>query len=142
YLGEIVDTHLTETVIGNSLHPYTQSLIAAVPVPDPASRRTGDVLSGEIPSPVNPPPGCRFHTRCPYAHMRCTSEPPRLVDVEPDHKVACHLYDGVSPSVSWSRVRPVSQSLEPGASIVYKGQKPRARYTIVWRIRYKAHLIT
>jgi len=100
YLGEIVETGPTEKVIGNSLHPYTQSLIAAVPVPDPSSRRTGDVLSGEIPSPVNPPPGCRFHTRCPYAHMRCTSEPPRLVDVEPDHKVACHLYDGVSPSLS------------------------------------------
>jgi oligopeptide/dipeptide ABC transporter ATP-binding protein len=100
YLGEIVETGPTEKVIGNSLHPYTQSLIAAVPVPDPTSRRTGDVLSGEIPSPVNPPAGCRFHTRCPYAHMRCTSEPPPLVEVEPDHKVACHLYDGESPRVS------------------------------------------
>ena len=96
YLGELVETGPTDMVIGNTLHPYTQSLISAVPVPDPTSRRTGDVLSGEIPSPVNPPTGCRFHTRCPYAHTRCTLESPTLIEVEPDHKVACHLYDGVS----------------------------------------------
>src|SRR5438309_8662810 len=71
YLGQLVETGSTDSVIGNSLHPYTQSLIDAVPVADPSSRRTGDVLSGEIPSPINPPLGCRFHTRCPYAHTRC-----------------------------------------------------------------------
>jgi len=92
YLGQLVETGSTDNVIGNSLHPYTQSLIDAVPVPDPSSRRTGDVLSGEIPSPINPPRGCRFHTRCPYAHTRCLSEEPHLVEVEPDHMVSCHLY--------------------------------------------------
>lgn len=94
YLGQLVETGTTDQVIGNSLHPYTQSLIAAVPVPDPSSRRTGDVLSGEIPSPIDPPPGCRFHTRCPYAHARCIVEEPHLVEVEKDHMVACHLYNG------------------------------------------------
>lgn len=98
YLGELVETGPTDMVIGNTFHPYTQSLIAAVPVPDPTSKRTGDVLSGEIPSPVNPPTGCRFHTRCPYAHTRCMVEAPHLIEVEPDHRVACHLYDGVSPN--------------------------------------------
>ena len=93
YLGQIVETGTTDAVIGNSLHPYTQSLIAAVPVADPSSKRTGDVLGGEIPSPVNPPSGCRFHTRCPYAHTVCLTEEPRLISIEKDHTVACHLYD-------------------------------------------------
>ncbi len=98
YLGQIMEIGSTDKVISNSLHPYTQSLIAAVPVPDPSSKRTGDVLPGEIPSPINPPSGCRFHTRCPYAHPRCVSETPLLVDVEEDHKVACHLYSGRLPT--------------------------------------------
>jgi oligopeptide/dipeptide ABC transporter ATP-binding protein len=94
YLGQIVESGTTDQVIENALHPYTQGLIAAVPVPDPSIKRTGDVISGEIPSPVNPPAGCRFHTRCPYAHSRCVVEMPRLVELEKGHKVACHLYDG------------------------------------------------
>ena len=98
YLGQIVETGSTDAVIGSALHPYTQSLIAAVPVADPSSKRTGDVIAGEIPSPINPPSGCRFHTRCPYAHTICTTEEPHLIEVEKDHTVACHLYDGVSPS--------------------------------------------
>lgn len=91
YLGKIMETSTSEKLIDSPLHPYTQALIAAVPVPDPAYKRTA-VISGEIPSPVNPPPGCRFHTRCPYAHTRCTSEEPALVEVEAAHYVACHLY--------------------------------------------------
>ncbi len=94
YLGQLVETGTTDDVIGNSMHPYTQSLIAAVPVADPSSRRTGDVLSGEIPSPVDPPSGCRFHTRCPYSHTRCLVEEPHLIEVEKGHRVSCHLYDG------------------------------------------------
>jgi len=78
-------------LIDSPLHPYTSALVAAVPVPDPSYKRT-NVIQGEIPSPVNPPPGCRFNTRCPYAHERCTLEEPALVEVEKDHYVACHLY--------------------------------------------------
>src|SRR5713101_8155682 len=89
YLGKIMETAESATLIDSPLHPYTKALIAAVPVPDPKYRRT-DVISGEIPSPVNPPPGCRFNTRCPYAHDRCIREEPPLVEVEKDHFVACH----------------------------------------------------
>lgn len=91
YLGKIMETSTSEKLIDSPLHPYTKALIAAVPVPDPSYRRA-DVISGEIPSPVTPPPGCRFHTRCPYAHSRCMTEEPSVVEVEPDHYVACHLY--------------------------------------------------
>ncbi len=92
YLGKIMELASSENVVNRPLHPYTQALISAVPVPDPESKRTKEVISGEIPSPVKPPPGCRFHTRCPYAHERCTREEPPLVEVEKDQFVACHLY--------------------------------------------------
>ncbi len=93
YLGKLVELGDTDTVIRRPLHPYTQALIAAVPVPDPSSKRIGEVISGEIPSPINPPSGCRFHTRCPYAHTRCAEEDPPLIEVEKNHWVACHLVD-------------------------------------------------
>lgn len=92
YLGKMMELGSSENVVDQPLHPYTQALVSAVPVPDPESKRTKDVISGEIPSPVDPPLGCRFHTRCPYAHERCTSEEPILVEVERNHFVACHLY--------------------------------------------------
>ncbi len=91
YLGKIMETGSSAAAIDSPLHPYTMALIAAVPVPDPNYKRS-DVISGEIPSPIDPPHGCRFHTRCPYAHERCTMEEPQLVEVEKDHLVACHLY--------------------------------------------------
>jgi oligopeptide/dipeptide ABC transporter ATP-binding protein len=91
YLGKMMEMASSTDLIDQPLHPYTKALIAAVPVPDPSYRRT-EVISGEIPSPVNPPPGCRFNTRCPFAHERCTREEPPLVEVEKNHFVACHLY--------------------------------------------------
>jgi peptide/nickel transport system ATP-binding protein len=93
YLGKMMELGSADRLVDQPLHPYTQALIAAVPVPDPESKRTKDVISGEIPSPVDPPSGCRFHTRCPYAHERCTIEEPALVEMEKNHYVACHLYD-------------------------------------------------
>ncbi len=92
YLGKMMELGAAETLVDLPLHPYTQALVSAVPVPDPESKRTKDVISGEIPSPVDPPSGCRFHTRCPYAHERCVMEEPTLVEVEKSHYVACHLY--------------------------------------------------
>jgi oligopeptide/dipeptide ABC transporter ATP-binding protein len=92
YLGKMMEIGSSTDVVDNPLHPYTQALISAVPVPDPESKRIKDVISGEIPSPVDPPTGCRFHTRCPYAHERCVNEEPAVVEVENNHFVACHLY--------------------------------------------------
>ncbi len=91
YLGKIMELGPTERVIQFPLHPYTQALLQAVPVPDPGVKRAGAVISGEIPSPISPPPGCRFHTRCPYAFTRCTKDEPALIEAEPGHWVSCHL---------------------------------------------------
>lgn len=92
YLGKMMEVSTSDKVVDGPLHPYTQALIAAVPIPDPEIKRTRNVISGEIPSPVDPPSGCRFRTRCPYAHERCSIEEPPLIEAEKDHFVACHLY--------------------------------------------------
>ena len=79
YLGRIVEYADKETLFRRPLHPYTEALLAAVPIPDPKIKRQKRVLQGDVPSPINPPPGCAFHTRCPYAMARCKEEAPRLV---------------------------------------------------------------
>ena len=95
YLGKLMEIGPAEKVIQNPLHPYTQALLQAVPVPDPSVKRAQAVISGEIPSPISPPPGCKFNTRCPYAMTKCTVDEPALLEAEPGHWVACHL---VGPS--------------------------------------------
>jgi oligopeptide/dipeptide ABC transporter ATP-binding protein len=92
YLGKFMELAPAQELVDQPLHPYSQALISAVPVPDPESKRTKDVISGEIPSPIDPPSGCRFHTRCPYAHERCVKEEPPLMEASKGHYVACHLY--------------------------------------------------
>lgn len=93
YLGVIMEMGPIDKVIEESLHPYTKALISAVPVPDPTSKRIQVVIKGEIPSPINPPSGCRFHTRCPSVIGDiCRKKEPPLVDVGGTHCVACHLY--------------------------------------------------
>jgi oligopeptide/dipeptide ABC transporter ATP-binding protein len=91
YLGRIVEYTSKTALFTKPLHPYTEALLAAVPVPDPAIKRTRRVIQGDVPSPLRPPPGCHFHTRCPYAEARCRTEAPALREVEPGHHVACHL---------------------------------------------------
>ena len=91
YLGKIMEIGPADSVIASPLHPYTDALIRAVPSPDPDKKRGEAVISGEIPSPINPPNGCRFHTRCPYAFERCTQDEPPLIEAEPGHWAACHL---------------------------------------------------
>jgi oligopeptide/dipeptide ABC transporter ATP-binding protein len=91
YLGRIVEYTDKVTLFTAPGHPYTESLLAAVPVPDPTIKRKKRVLQGDVPSPVNPPSGCHFHTRCPYAVERCRVETPLLREVKPGQMVACHL---------------------------------------------------
>jgi oligopeptide/dipeptide ABC transporter ATP-binding protein len=95
YLGKIVEIGPAEDVIHHPLHPYTKVLLSAVPVPDPEISRKKKPIklrSLDIPSPINPPPGCKFHTRCPYAFDLCSKKEPELVEIRPNHYVACHLY--------------------------------------------------
>jgi len=94
YLGKIMEMGATESIVYEPLHPYTQALIAAVPVPDPTSKRTRLPVKGEIPSPVNLPPGCRFHTRCPIADENCRQKEPKFIEVGKQHFVACHKVAG------------------------------------------------
>jgi oligopeptide/dipeptide ABC transporter ATP-binding protein len=91
YLGRIVELGGAKAVVQTPKHPYTQALVSAVPQIDPASQRTRIILAGEIPSPIDPPPGCPFHPRCPLAEARCRSEPPALREVAPDHWASCHF---------------------------------------------------
>src|SRR6516225_7681355 len=91
YLGKIVEHAEKATLFLNPLHPYTEALLAAVPIPTPKLRRAKRPLGGDVPSPVNPPPGCAFHTRCGYAQERCRREIPQLREVAPGHWVSCHL---------------------------------------------------
>ncbi|MEK6289116.1 MAG: ABC transporter ATP-binding protein [Acidobacteriota bacterium] len=89
YLGEIVEEADTEEIFANPLHPYTQALLASIPVPVPREKRQRTRLEGDVPTPINPPEGCRFHTRCPIAIDECKLEKPPLVEISPGHRVAC-----------------------------------------------------
>ena len=92
YLGKIVELAEPEELFKNPLHPYTQALFSAIPIPDPETKRKRIILKGEPPSPANPPSGCRFHPRCSYAREICRREEPKLIEAKPGHFVACHLY--------------------------------------------------
>lgn len=93
YLGKMVEEAPSETLVDNPLHPYTQALLSAVPIPNPEIKRERIILKGDLPSPINPPPGCVFHTRCPFAMDICKQAVPVRKEVDPGHFVACHLYN-------------------------------------------------
>ncbi|WP_112661568.1 ABC transporter ATP-binding protein [Microvirga flavescens] len=92
YLGEIVELSETDALFDNPLHPYTQALLTAIPVPSPINRKAKPLLQGDVPSPTAPPPGCRFHTRCPHAKALCREEHPKLESAPDGRKVACHFW--------------------------------------------------
>ncbi|MFC5699759.1 ABC transporter ATP-binding protein [Cohnella faecalis] len=94
YLGKLVEVTTSEKLNSKPLHPYTRSLLSAIPLPDPKLQREREriILQGEIPSPLNPPSGCPFRTRCPNAMAKCAESMPEFKEVEPDHYTACHLY--------------------------------------------------
>jgi peptide/nickel transport system ATP-binding protein/oligopeptide transport system ATP-binding protein len=94
YLGRIVEMTDKTTLFDAPLHPYTEALLSAVPIPKASARgRKRIVLTGDVPSPINPPPGCHFHSRCPYAVARCRQDVPQLREAQPGHLVACHIHD-------------------------------------------------
>ncbi|MBA3296149.1 MAG: ABC transporter ATP-binding protein [Acidobacteria bacterium] len=103
YLGRIVELASTRALFQNPQHPYTEALLSAVPVPDPTVQRKRIILTGDVPSPIDLPKGCRFHTRCPYAFDRCRVEEPLLKEVTLGHFAACHLRD--APAVTDSSVQ-------------------------------------
>jgi len=92
YLGSMVEKAEKAEIYKNPIHPYTKALFSAIPVPDPTQKRNRIILTGDIPSPSNPPSGCKFHTRCPYAESICKEEDPEFKDVGGEHFVACHLF--------------------------------------------------
>ena len=92
YLGKIVEVAPKTVLFNNPRHPYTQALLTSIPVPDPLQRGKSKVLAGDVPSPINPPPGCRFHTRCPHVMDICKKEEPPFYEVDGNHTVACYLY--------------------------------------------------
>jgi peptide/nickel transport system ATP-binding protein len=93
YLGKIVELAPKKSIFAAPKHPYTEALLSAVPMPEPGAARKRIILKGDVPSPINPPKGCRFHTRCPYAFDRCRVEEPELRSMRDGEFVACHLHD-------------------------------------------------
>jgi oligopeptide/dipeptide ABC transporter ATP-binding protein len=117
YLGKIVEIGANAQVYDDPLHPYTKALLSAVPSIDPhnvgGAKRI--ILEGDVPSPINPPSGCRFHTRCPYAFDACTQVEPQLLDVGGEHFVACHLYNPVHADGAPEHAAPLKLRARPSA---------------------------
>jgi oligopeptide/dipeptide ABC transporter ATP-binding protein len=106
YLGKIVEIAPAKELYTNPKHPYTEALLSAVPIPDPTMKRKRILLEGDVPSPINPPSGCRFHTRCPYVQpTRCRDEVPALRDIDGEHAAACHWVEQIRTGELHARKR-------------------------------------
>ena len=119
YLGRVVERAPTDQLFTRPMHPYTQALLSAIPIPDPELKRERIVLKGDVPSPAAPPPGCHFHTRCPAVMPVCSKVDPPLLEVRPSHFVACHLYPAAIPAPSADAVpasEPMAEPVAPSAS--------------------------
>jgi oligopeptide/dipeptide ABC transporter ATP-binding protein len=106
YLGKVVEIADKRALFTRPQHPYTEALLSAVPVPDPEAAKKRIILKGDVPSPINPPAGCRFHTRCPYAFARCSKEEPEMREILPGHHVACHLREVQTPAFAQAAAVP------------------------------------
>jgi oligopeptide/dipeptide ABC transporter ATP-binding protein len=121
YLGKVVERAPTEDIFNRPMHPYTQALLAAIPIPDPELKRDRIILKGDVPSPAAPPPGCRFHTRCPAVMPVCSKVEPPLIRIQGDHWVACHLFPTPASGSSNASVAgdsgPLASGGGPGVSM-------------------------
>jgi oligopeptide/dipeptide ABC transporter ATP-binding protein len=116
YLGVVVEMAETDPLFSQPLHPYTQALLSAIPIPDPELKRERVVLQGDVPSPAAPPSGCRFHTRCPAVMTVCSQVDPPMLEVRPRHWVACHLYpEGIHDSSANTAAAEATESRAPAS---------------------------
>jgi peptide/nickel transport system ATP-binding protein len=125
YLGEIVELSDTNTLFDNPLHPYTQALLTAIPVPSPVNRQPKPLLQGDVPSPTAPPTGCRFHTRCPHARALCSQEHPRLETASAGRQVACHFWREIQNAGAGALTAPAESRALTKRLALYKTWRER-----------------
>jgi oligopeptide/dipeptide ABC transporter ATP-binding protein len=111
YLGQVVEYADKRSLFASPRHPYTQALLSAIPIPQPGAKRERMLLQGDVPNPIDPPSGCRFRTRCPYARERCAQEVPVLRSAGGGHTVACHFWEEIAPPAGATDSGPVNERL-------------------------------